>query len=89
MESKKRMMTGSKMARESRGPFISDGRMASSADRESMKQKLPFISDGRMACNSVLAAYCSARAPRRDERGPQSCEEFTSPDGTPCEKADG
>jgi hypothetical protein len=40
MESKKRMMTGSKMARESRGPFISDGRMASSADRESMKQKL-------------------------------------------------
>jgi hypothetical protein len=52
MESKKRMMTGSKMARESRGPFISDGRMASSADRESMKQKLPFISDGRMA--SVL-----------------------------------
>jgi hypothetical protein len=41
MESKKRMMTGSKMARESRGPFISDGRMASSADRESMEQKLP------------------------------------------------
>jgi hypothetical protein len=41
MESKKRMMTGSKMARESRGPFISDGRMASSADRESMETKAP------------------------------------------------
>jgi hypothetical protein len=52
MESKKRMMTGSKMARESRGPFISDGRMASSADRESMKQNLPFISDGRRASSA-------------------------------------
>ena len=55
MESKKRMMTGSKMARESRGPFISDGRMASSADRESMKQKLPVRPYDEMSTTGALS----------------------------------
>ena len=71
MESKKRMMTGFKMARESRGPFISDGRMASSADRESMKQKLPVRPYDEMSTTGAMTRVTDVPRSYRPKARPE------------------
>jgi hypothetical protein len=75
MESKKRMMTGSKMARESRGPFISDGRMASSADRESMKQKLPVRPYDEMSTTGAMTRVTDVPRSYRPKARPEGLRE--------------